>query len=456
MDASVALTLDGTPFDQTLNRSETRAKSWSQRLRGLLGGGSGGGAWDEFINGGKKAETAMNRVSRNFTGMFKRDPGQRAENALTNLIGDVSSGNLAGGLAQFASSITALGLAAGVGIGASVLLFQRFKKEINETRKAGDLLRLELNKPIALVTSLDTSGMGEVLQARQKFTDDLREKSEKTFGSELKEAFQSLAAGPTFGAVSGEKAGKERLQMTQDLNRQEAERRVILLAQANQALQLVAIKREEVKGDEHLARIKKIQLETDQARAKVRLTPGMTKEAADKADSAILQNEELALKAEDKRKAAKNRSLEVEEKIARLERTSLSPEKKKQITVGLELQAINQRLKEAESPQERREIGLEKFKKETELRAITQRPNPFAAGTIAARNWQDENAQPDSGFGSLAFRNKQMNDPAVFGSLAYNAAQRGEMPLPKAEGDGTVAGLIQQLINLTQQVWATP
>lgn len=456
MDASVALTLDGTPFDQTLNKSESRAKTFGQRLRGLLGGGGGGNAaWDEFVSGGKKAETAMNRVSRNFSGMFKRDPGQRAENAMVNLLGDISAGNLAGGFAQFASSVTAGGLVIGVAIGAAALAFQKFRRDIKETREAGVALRVELGKPISIITSLDSSGMSEALQARQKLADTLREKSEKKFGSELSEAFQSTLSGPTFGAISGEKSGEERLNIEKDLTREHVDRKAILLAQANQAQQLVAIKREELFGDESLARVKKIQLETDQARAKLRLTPGLTKEAFNIADNSILQNEELSLKTEGKRKTAKERSLEVEEKIARLERSGLTPEKQKQIKTAIELQGIDQRIKEATSPQERREIGLEKIKKENELRAMTapqQRRNPFAEGTVSSRRFDE-----DQGFGSIAERQREMNDPRVYGSLAYNAAQRGDIPKPQdRQQTGDVASLLQTLIEITKQVWVAP
>lgn len=454
MDASVALTLDGTPFDQTLNRSESRAKTFGQRLRGFLGGGSGNAAWDEFVNGSKKAETAVNRVSRNFSGLFKREElGQRrAESALVNLMGDVSTGNLAGGIAQFASSITAGGLAIGVAIGAAALAFQKFRRDIKETREAGAALRVELGKPISIITSLDSSGMSEALQVRQKLADTLREKSEKKFGSELSEAFQSTLSGPTFGAISGEQSGKERLDLEKDLTREHVERKAILLAQANQAQQLVAIKREELFGDENLARVKKIQLETDQARAKLRLTPGLSKEAFDKADSAILQNEELSLRTEDKRRVTKERSLDVEEKIARLERSGLSPEKQKQIRTAIELQGIDQRMKEATSPQERRELGIDKLKKENELRAMTQpqqRRNPFAEGTIANRRFGE-----DQGFGSIAQRQQEMNDPRVYGSLAYNAVQRGDAPMAKEPQGADVPTLIQALIDLTTRVWA--
>src|SRR4051794_24376647 len=73
----------------------------------------------------KRAQTFSGRVEGTFQNLFKRTPGRRAERAIGNLLGDISTGNAAQGIAQFAGRLTGLGLAAGVGIGVAVELFSK-------------------------------------------------------------------------------------------------------------------------------------------------------------------------------------------------------------------------------------------------------------------------------------------------------------------------------------------
>lgn len=377
----------------------------------------------------KRAQTFSARVEKNFIGIFKRDPSQRAENAVTNLIGDISSGNTGRGLAEFAGRISGLGIVAGIGIGAAITVFQKFKGEIDETRKAGDALRAELRKPMSITTSLSVEGMDKALQSRQKLAEDLQEKSQKRFGSELAEMFQSMVAGP---GITGKNIGADRLQNERDLNKTIVDNKTIMQAQADLAARLVSIKREEAFGDENVARIRKIQLDTDQARAALK-TQGLTRKAFETADTALLANEELALKIENKRAATKKTSLETEEKMARLIKGGLKSEDQKKVRAGIELEVLNKEIAAEKDPGRKRVLELEKANRENELRSFGK-------------------PKGDDGFGSISRRNAEMNDPAVFGSLGYNAAQRGETSKEKSP-TAEVVNEVKRVGDLIEKYW---
>lgn len=96
------LTGDDSPFVQAVNRAEKRAESFSGRVKNL----------------------------------FRRDPGQRAEHALSGFITDLSAGNVQGAIASISNRISGFGLLAGVAIGVAAETFIRFRRETQDADKS--------------------------------------------------------------------------------------------------------------------------------------------------------------------------------------------------------------------------------------------------------------------------------------------------------------------------------
>lgn len=143
MDASTTLRLDNTPFAQAIDQAETKAKTFSSRVRGLLGGG-GRSPWQDFVSplgsATSKIQAFENRVGR----LFRRDPNRRAEVALSEFAANLATGNVAGAVTGLTTRISAFGLAAGIAVGGAVALFTKFKGEVDATTAAEKALGREL------------------------------------------------------------------------------------------------------------------------------------------------------------------------------------------------------------------------------------------------------------------------------------------------------------------------
>lgn len=384
MEASVTLNLDASPFRQELGNTE------------------------QVVNNGAA------RMQSRFASIFKRSPNMRAERALQGLFQSLAQGDIAGGIESIAHRMTGLGLAAAIGIGAGVAIFVKFKEQIDATRKAHEVLQAEIRKPLSIVTSLSSEGMEQALQSRKKLEEDLTEKSGKRFGSEIKEAFQSIVAAdlPGSDANPGDASGRRRLGIEQDLNKSIAQRKEIMMAQSDLAVSLLGIRRQELGGDERQAHIAKIVLETEQARAALK-EKGLTRKAFDKADEALSENAELMIKAENKRVAAKERNLAIEEKMAGLINKGLKPEDQKKVREGLELQDINKQLSNpATNSEERRNLLLQKTQKENELRGFAkpeEGQNPYQFGTLSGRDFErnQDSAKFNSQFSGFGMSQEQ-------------------------------------------------
>lgn len=391
----------------------------------------------------KRAATFSSKVERNFIGIFKRDPSQRAENAVSNLIGDITGGNTARGLAQFAGRISGLGIIAGVGIGAAIDVFDKLRSSVLEVREAQNQLDKQMSKPLNLTSIEGLTTAIDNLQKKQGtlthgFTNYLSE-----FGKVFTDTpgAQSLELGVT-------KIEEEKTINAAIMRRQAAER----LRGRNEL-----IKQNVLAGIDDPARraIAEKRFQYQQREDTLRASP-------DKGTSDALKALEVEREAFEQtsrlRKADNNVRLDVEEKIARLARLQVSPDQRKQLTVSEEIKVLDAQLAAEKNPNAQRELQLQKFKKQTELRNITTNPNamgesanPFAFGTTAARAFDD-----DQGFGSIAQRNKDMNDPTVYGSLGYNAAQRGEQPLPKeAQQNAEAVAAVKEILTVIKEAWSS-
>lgn len=401
------ITGDDGPFTRTIERAEKRAATFSQR------------------------------VERNFVGIFKRDPSQRAENAVSNLIGDITSGNTAQGLAQFAGRISSLGIIAGVGIGAAIDIFGKLRTSVLEVREAHDQLDAQMSKPLNL-TSIQ--GLGAAI-------DNLIKKQSTatyTAANYLSEAWQISQGKP--GELGVTKMAEQQ-EISEAIARRQAAERLRgrnELARANVLSSL--------DDDPKRKALAEMRFKFEERRDALRASPD--KGTQDRL-KALDVEQDVAERNFRLHKADNNARLDMEEKIARLARLPATPEQRKQLQIGTEIKGLDAQIAGEKNPNERRRLELQKFNKQTELRGATTNPNartenPFAFGTIANRDFDDQ------GFGSLAGRNREMNDASVFGSLGYNAAQRGETALPIQEKQtAELLAVNKELLAITKEAWAS-
>jgi hypothetical protein len=99
-----------------------------------------------FEAGLNQAERRSRGFESTIAGLFRRSPTARAERAFTALAAGLSTGSVAAGVQTFAASLSGLGLAAGVGIGAAIAIFGKFREQVaatdQATRKLGNQLAL--------------------------------------------------------------------------------------------------------------------------------------------------------------------------------------------------------------------------------------------------------------------------------------------------------------------------
>lgn len=394
----------------------------------------------------KRAATFGGRVEATFNNLFRKTPGRRAEKALTGLVGDIATGSLSQGVMSFAGRLTGLGLAAGVGVGVAIELFDKLHDSVKEVRAAHEGLEKQMSKPMSIMAGLSPEGISEQASQLSASLEKLREvRSSVTHGivgylEDFAKQKGNIITDSDFGK-SGLSDTKEESDAQQRLNAVLAERGKIELelARARKANQ----------GDDTKTALDAIYFGTKQKISAIELEGG--KGARDRIEALRMDERRLTDEVAH-RSEVREHEFKTSEKLLKLQRSDLPDDKKKALAASIQLASINESLAGPDvSASERRSLTLEKLKTENELRAATQNTaNPFAYGTMAHRDFENE-----SGFGSLAQRNKDMNDSSVWGSLGYNAMQRGELPQTKQEGPDILKALTE-LVNLTRQVWATP
>lgn len=89
-----------------------------------------------FEAGLKRAEAQSRNFESKITSFFKRDPGKRAETALSGFAADLASGNVQGAITGLSTRISGFGLAAGIAIGAAAEVFISFRAQALEADAA--------------------------------------------------------------------------------------------------------------------------------------------------------------------------------------------------------------------------------------------------------------------------------------------------------------------------------
>lgn len=387
----------------------------------------------------KRAQTFGGRVEGTFQNLFKRTPGRRAERAIGNLLGDISTGNAAQGIAQFAGRLTGLGLAAGVGIGVAVELFSKLHESVVEVRKAHEELDRQMAKPVNL-TSIE--GLGKAIE-------NLQEK-QKTFTHGFVNILSDIAHQK--GALGLLDLGKTGMSEQEEISAAIAKRQAAERLRGRTELVRSNVL-EELENDPKRKALAEMRFKFEDRRRELMSSPD--KGSADRL-KALDVEQDAAERNFRLHKADSNARLEVEEKIAKLQRLPVSAEQHKQLQLGEEIKGLDAQIAGEKNPNTQRELRLQKFRKQTELRGVTtdpnaQRENPFAFGTIANRDFEN-----DSGFGSIAQRNKDMNDSSVFGSLGANAMNRGESAQPKDAGvNAELLAVNKEMLAVYKEAWAS-
>jgi hypothetical protein len=310
MEASVSLNLDNSHFSAAIDQAESRARTFSSKLSGLLGGGAARSPWDEFSKG---ASRNVDAVSASVTNLFRRSREHRAEHILGFAASDLATGNVAGAIEQIAFNLSGVGLAAGVGLGAGILLFQKLEGQINETKTAFDSLSKELSRPLSLQTGLGPEGIGKELESVSKATDELVKKR-NTWAGFLVHGFSRGRDDISEKIVSGFERQKE-----------------LASAQADEELRTVGIKKESLYGDERAAALAKIDLENQKKVNALYLERSLTKPGRSAVDlfksvAAATQEGRLDKRAAGDKFDLKEREEEVSRRILDIQSSSLDKE----------------------------------------------------------------------------------------------------------------------------------
>jgi hypothetical protein len=121
------LTGDASPFIQAIEQVEKRAQGFSGRIEGL----------------------------------FKRNPGRRAETAISGMLTDLSSGNIQGAITSISEKVGGLGLAAGVGVSAMIGVFMKAQEQMESVDKAVLKIRNDLARPLPAIAALGSEGISK-------------------------------------------------------------------------------------------------------------------------------------------------------------------------------------------------------------------------------------------------------------------------------------------------------
>lgn len=379
--------------------------------------------WDisPVIEGMKNAEDAVNngskRIQNKFGQIFKRSPNMRAERAISGSLQAFASGDIAGGIEAITSRMTGLGIVAGVAVGAGVAIFAKFKDQIDQTKEAANALQDDLNRPIGLLTGGTSQGIEKALESQDKHAAELTSKLQHKMGSQLLEAGQDWGKTlfPFFFGSDTKSTGSERLGQDKELDQSGERRKVFLQAQADIHSKIIQLKTQELEGDEHAARLEKIRYDYEQQRIELQKS-GLSGNPLLEEQETIAKTADLARNQENARFDLKEKSLEIEEKMTALAKKGLSPSDQTKVRAGLELKSLDEQVADEKDPFRKRQLTLARDKKSLELRGMASPSQPAGPG-----EW-----------GSIERRDAETNDPNVYGSLGYSAANMNRSNSPQA------------------------
>lgn len=407
----------------------------------------------------RRAATFAGRAQAKFEGLFKRTPGRRSERAISGLIGDLSGGDLATAVSNFGGKITGLGLGMGVALGAGIELFNKIRESVKET----DIATRNLNNTFALLGG--NRGPEQIAKDIKTIHDQTSELSDKSSGTTSKVGdFLRGWFNPSKRRANRDedvtRGLNEELGQRKELNKAEADNlflkeRAERVGKTGANIAGVFAKLQEQKSTEDRNNIEYFEGLNEKFQ-KGQLKPGErnrlvieAKKAAQERKTILQRDAKDQIDDITRVDKAKTRSNALAEKLAKLASVprngrGFTPDEQKKMAAAYELQDVDDRLKTAR-PDEKAALQIERIQKMNALREVAkptdEGKNPFAWGTEASRNFDSDSGKD---FGSIAKRTAEMNDSSVFGSLGYNAAQRGEVAAPKAAGNLAAQQLKEQ------------
>jgi len=336
-----------------------------------------------------------------------------------------------------------------VAIGAGVEIFSKLKESVDEVSAARNKLDVQMRRPLNIVGNLSSGDLKQSIQSLGADIDDLQKK-ESTFAHGFINIFKDIASSKDARLLDLGKSGiKDQEELSAAIaHRQQLEKR----GGRNELVRQNVIAG--IGNDPKRVALAEARLKIENEIAAIQAGP-QDKGARDKIAALQVQGDQLDKNYKLNKEAA-SQDFEDAKKLLQIKRLNASPEAERKLEAGLKLQATNRQLERTDlSPEERRSLTLQKLSEENDVRQFkpkdTTPKNPFAYGTIANRNFEDENGR----WGSLATQDKETNDPTAYGSLAYNAVQRGEAPLPpdKANESAQVVEELRKLTGLFEQAW---
>lgn len=242
-ELKTVLTGDDSPFVQAVERAEKRAQTFHSRL----------------------------------TGLFRRDPSARAERALSGFVGGIASGDIQGAVVGLAERFRGLGLAAGVGLGAALIIFQKAKEQLDEVDKAVQKVNADLARPLSFQSALGPEGISKEIETAAKDLDDLKEKR-KGFFQSIGEAAIRGQPEPSGDPYLTDYSSPNRVPKAAQAQ-EDAEKRLkqLALARANAELRTAQIKQTAENTSEREAVLLKTSMDYQKRIAEIQLESGLTK-----------------------------------------------------------------------------------------------------------------------------------------------------------------------------------
>jgi hypothetical protein len=382
----------------------------------------------EFVAGIRQAEqraaTFSARAGKSFENVFKRGPGRRAEQAIAGLVGDLSSGNVAGGITSLASRMTGFGLAAGVGIGVAVEAFAAFKRHIDETRSAQEKFQDLMSKPVEMIVS-----SGEADATIERLQENATKLHEKfgNFWEAVKNTYTGRA-GLFNSASENKQASAESQEATAGFTRAQE----IARERGAQHLALAGAQTNPTMQGRLIESMMKFDSEKAKATAAARDNPALGKGLRDEL-AAIEKRRRFVTDEIAERDEANQREFETAKKIFDLKRSGISPEAQERMGATMKGADIRATLAgHTLSDEARRSLELASQQQED----IANKPRLRRAswGSLAGQNDRNDASQ-----GSLLRRG--IEDSLGFGGLARRDLDAGLYKTPEEAllGTGTTS-----------------
>jgi hypothetical protein len=431
MEASVTLGLDSGPFVDGIRKAEAASKTFTNRVGNL--------------------NTTIERA-------FRRDPGRRAENAITQGLGQLAQGNIPGAIESISGKLAGLGVVAGVGIGLAVEVFSKLKEGVDATDKAQKALREDLKLPMHL--SIEAGNATEEITKVSKHLKDLNDE-EKSWGNRISELLAGALPAGVGDAIVGprqasrrkdEQEGRERLR---ELERGEGQRQLDLATadtdpslqgRLNASMQKFDAAQAEAL-DKAIARHPKLfkGLDEEGARQKLEnnpeIVPGLKEQL-----SAVEKHREFAADALAGQDEANKREFDTARRVVQMRKDGVDEETQKRVEAMMRIHDIEDNLKDRTlGDQARRSLQLEQMRQQE---TVDKGPKPFGGtpwGTLARQNWEDK-----FGYGSID--RSAIEGSLGYGGIARDALDKGEYDNPTDALIGTGSATAQQISDYNKNV----